>query len=201
MKIFSLFIKLITTALFINILIRMPIKNYFTSLILTTPPEIILVLGGDIAREHAGAKIANILNLPLVVSGGSNPEHANWLIKNSGLPNSQVKLDYRAKDTLTNFTSLIDDFSKQKISHAFIITSEDHINRATIVGNIIAGSRGIKLSTISIPCKNFCEKESLEKKLFDSIRAIAWVATGKDLKEFKATNFFKKMNNKYLLFE
>ncbi len=145
-------------------------------------PQIILVLGGDIKREKVGVKTASQLKIPLIVSGGSNPEHAKWLVSQSNVSSSQVILDYRAHDTLTNFTSIIDDLLAKGIDHILMITSEDHIARASAVGYIVAGSKGIRISTIAVPCHPKCNYESHQKKVFDVLRAIIWVVSGKDVK-------------------
>ncbi len=178
------FNKLTLTAggIFVWLLLQGPLKPYLKAITNSKAPQVILVLGGDVDREHVGVKMAKDLQLPLIISGGSNPEHANWITTNAGLSLNLLKLDYRAKDTLGNFTSLVDDFSSQGINHALLITSEDHLPRAIAVGLVIAGSRGVKLTSVSVSCSPNCEKESLQKQLIDVIRAVAWVITEKDLK-------------------
>ncbi len=170
-----------------------PLYPYREAFFNKASPQIVLVLGGDIDREHVGIKTANDFNLPLIVSGGSNPEHANWLIQKAGVPINQVTLDYRAKDTLTNFTSLVDELSGQGIKHILLITSKDHLPRAIAVGNIIAGSRGIHLSSVSVSCSPYCQKESIYKQMVDICRAIAWVATGRDLKILSQQSFHESL--------
>ena len=146
-------------------------------------PELVFVLGGDIDREIAGMEIAKQLNLPLLISSGSNPEYSDWLIKDKGMSSYLIRKDYRAEDTLTNFTSLIDEFNEENISHLLLVTSDYHIERAKAIGYIIAGSRGIKITSLSIPCSLECIQESNNKKNVDIIRSIAWVITGRDLKQ------------------
>ena len=175
--------------LFVSAMINLPVRSYLKAYSSKNSPQLILVLGGDIDREEAGAKLAKILKLPLVVSGGSNPEYANWSIRKIGLAKDQFLLDYRAKDTFTNFTSLVDEFSTQDVDHILLITSKDHMDRARNIGAVIAGSRGIKLTNISIPCNPNCKPESTEKKLKDIFRSIIWVLTGKDLKSIKFKQF------------
>ena len=84
-------------------------------------PELIFVLGGDIDREIAGMEIAKQLNLPLLISSGSNPEYSDWLIKDKGMSSYLIRKDYRAVDTLTNFTTLIDELYQENISHLLLI--------------------------------------------------------------------------------
>ena len=160
------------------------LRSYRLAIFNLDSPQLVLVLGGDVDREHVGVRLANELDLPLVVSGGSNPEHADWLIKNSGISPLRVRFDYRAKDTLGNFTSLVDEFFLQEVSHVLLITSEDHLERAMAIGWVVAGSRGIHLTGLSVPCAPFCIEEQWQKKYFDLIRSLVWVITGKDLKVF-----------------
>ncbi len=157
-------------------------RLYKMAIFNTDSPQLIIVLGGDVDREHVGVRLAKQLSLPLVVTGGSNPEYANWLIQNSGISRDNIRFDYQAKDTFGNFTSLVDELSIEGIRHVLLITSQDHIERAMAVGWVIAGSRGIHLTGFSVPCVPFCQEEKLRKKWFDVIRSFVWVFTGKDVK-------------------
>ncbi len=151
------------------------------------PPQMILVLGGDADREAVAARLAYRERLPVVVSGGTNPEYAHWLFQErEGLPRGQVRLDYRASDTVSNFTSLVDDLRKSRIRHALLITSSDHMDRALLVGRIVAGSRGIHLTPVSVPCGELCVQEGKGKIWGDGIRAVLWVATGRDIRYWAA---------------
>ena len=150
----------------------------------TPPPaQMILVLGGDKDRELVAADLASRDGLPVVVSGGSNPEYAHWIFEErEGLPSRQVQLDYRARDTLSNFTSLVDDLQKARIRHALLVTSSDHMDRALLVGRIVAGSRGIHLTPVAVPCGQLCVRESRRKIWGDGLRAGLWVISGRDLR-------------------
>ena len=147
------------------------------------PAQMILVLGGDVAREREAAALAARQGLPVVVSGGSNPEYAHWLFEQrQGLPSHQVQLDYRARDTLSNFTSLVDDLRQARIRHALLVTSSDHMDRALLVGRIVAGSRGINLTPVPVSCADLCQPEGRRKVWGDGLRAAVWVLSGRDLK-------------------
>ncbi|MDI9406580.1 MAG: YdcF family protein [Chitinophagaceae bacterium] len=151
------------------------------------PPQLILVLGGDLDRERRAADLARQYGLPVVVSGGSNPEYAHWLFEqHQGLPPGQVQLDYRARDTLSNFTSLVDDLRRARIRHALLVTSTDHMDRALLVGRIVAGSRGIALTPVPVDCRDQCRPEGRRKVWGDGVRAGLWVVTGRDLRGWAA---------------
>jgi len=151
------------------------------------PPQMILVLGGDTQREIVAARLAHEDGLPVIVSGGSNPEYAHWLFRErEGLAPDQVQLDYRARDTLGNFTSLVDDLRRARIRHALLVTSSDHMNRALLVGRIVAGSRGIRLTPVPVPCGQLCVVEGRRKVWGDGARALLWVLSGRDLRGWAA---------------
>ncbi len=164
---------------------------YFKIFLIKDQPEVILVLGGNVEREYVGVRLANDLNLPLVLSGGSNPEHAEWLVKKGGIPFNRVKFDYRPKDTLGNFTSLLEYLLLKDIKHVLVVTSENHLARSMAVGQVVVGSRGIRLTGISVPCHSFCREETFRKRLIDLIRSLAWVFSGYDLKEVVESNWLK----------
>jgi uncharacterized SAM-binding protein YcdF (DUF218 family) len=149
----------------------------------------ILVLGGDADRERVAAELARADGLPVVVSGGSNPEYATWLFQElQGLPPDRVHLDYRAVDTVSNFTSLVDDLRRARIRHALLVTSSDHMQRAMLVGRIVAGSRGIHLTPVPVPCGDLCVPEGRRKVWGDAARALIWVITGRDLRSWAAAH-------------
>ena len=153
------------------------------------PPQMILVLGGDVDRERTAAELARQRGLPVVVSGGSNPEYAHWLFAQSGLGGGRVLLDYRAHDTLSNFTSVVGDLRRARVRHVLLVTSSDHMQRALLVGRIVAGSRGITLTPVPVPCGARCTPEPRRKVWGDGARALLWVITGRDLRNWAAERF------------
>ena len=153
------------------------------------PPQMILVLGGDVERERMAGELARRDGLPVLVSGGSNPEYAHWLFGRQGLESGRVQLDYRATDTLTNFTSIVDELKRAKVRHVLLVTSSDHMQRAMLVGRLVAGSRGIGLTPVAVPCGERCQPEGWRKIWGDGARAALWVRTGRDLKSWAAARF------------
>ena len=153
------------------------------------PPQMILVLGGDVERERVAAERARRDGLPVLVSGGSNPEYAHWLFGRQGLDERRVQLDYRATDTLTNFTSIVDELRRAKVRHVLLVTSSDHMERALLVGRMVAGSRGIGLTPVPVSCGDRCEPEGRRKVWGDGLRAALWVVTGRDLRNWAAARF------------
>jgi hypothetical protein len=56
------------------------------------------------------------------VSGGSNPEYAEWVFAEAGIDLKRLHLDYRAVDTVTNFTTLVDELKARNINSIYLIT-------------------------------------------------------------------------------
>jgi len=160
-----------------------PLAPFRRAFLDRSPPQLVMVLGGDVDRERVGARIARELDLPLLISGGSNPEYASWVLQQEGLAPERVQLDYRARDTLGNFTSVVDELQVRGVRHVLMVTSEDHLPRSMAVGQVVAGSRGIHLTGVPVACQPDCLEEGAFKRVSDWLRALAWVATGRDLRD------------------
>lgn len=142
------------------------------------PPQAILVLGGATEREIYAAQFAQEHpDLPIWISSGSNPEYAEWVFTEAGIDPTRLYLDYQAGDTVTNFTTLADEFKASDIKSLYLITSDYHMRRAQIIGTIVLGSRGIHFRSISVPSQR--SPESVEKVIRDGARAVLWVITGR----------------------
>ena len=149
-----------------------PIRNS-----VTTTPEAILVLGGHEEREHFASKIAQQYpDLPIWVSSGSPQEYAQKIFAKAGIQSDRLNFDYRASDTVTNFTTLVDELQDRGIDSVYLITSENHMTRAKIIGDIVFGSRGIDFHPLAVPSTN--PPEPMEKCLRDGARSIFWLITG-----------------------
>lgn len=151
-------------------------------------PDAILVLGGHEERERFAANLAKQHpNLPIWVSSGSPAWYARKIFAKAGIPKARLHLDYRATDTVTNFTTLVDEFQAQGIDSVYVVTSDNHLPRARIIGEIIFGSRGIVIKPVSVPCK--APAEPMEKSLRDGARSLLWILTGDT-----GTNLMKKVS-------
>lgn len=152
------------------------------------PPQALLVLGGAKEREIFAAEFARKHpQLPIWVSSGTNREYAEWVFSEAGIEAERLHLDYQAVDTVTNFTTLVDELQSQGIDSVYLITSDDHMRRARIIGEIVFGSRGINCKPIAVPSGR--DPEPIEKVIRDGARAILWVTTGytgADLSQLKA---------------
>lgn len=141
----------------------------------TPLPQAILTLGGDSVREVFTADFAQ-MHRSLEIWVSSPPEKV-FDFQAAGISNTQVHIDRRAVDTVTNFTSLVKDFKNRNFQHLYLITSDYHMPRAKAIATFVLGSRGIAFTPVSVPSQQ--PPESWLDILRDSGRALLWIVTGK----------------------
>lgn len=144
-----------------------------------TQPQAVLVLGGEPSREQFAAKFAQKHpQLPIWISSGAPQEYAEWVFNDAGVSFDRVHLDYRAVDTLTNFTTLADELQARGIRNIYLVTSDYHMRRASLIGEIVLGSRGIIFHPVKIESVPPTPEEPMAKTIRDGGRALLWVTTG-----------------------
>jgi uncharacterized SAM-binding protein YcdF (DUF218 family) len=140
-------------------------------------PQALLVLGGAIEREAFAAEFARQYpHLPIWISGGSNPEYTQAVFAEAGIDLRRVHIDRAAVDTVTNFTTVIDQLQAQGIDSVYLVTSDYHMRRARVIGEIVFGSRGIVLKPLSVPSQQ--AGEPIVKSIRDAARSVLWLTTG-----------------------
>jgi uncharacterized SAM-binding protein YcdF (DUF218 family) len=140
-------------------------------------PQAILVLGGSPTREKFAAQFAlQHPRLPIFVSSGSPEEYAEYVFDRAGVERKRIHLDYRAVDTVTNFTIMVTELQQRKITDVYVLTSDFHMPRALVIGKIVLGSRGIEMHPVTIPSS--IKSENPAKALRDGLRSVFWVVTG-----------------------
>lgn len=140
-------------------------------------PKAIFVLGGAEERELFAAKLAaQHPALPIWVSSGSSQWYTEKIFAKAGIKRDRLHIDRQAVDTVTNFTTLVDELKAQGIDSVYLITSDDHMRRARVIGEIVFGSRGITIKPLAVPSGR--TSEPIEKAVRDGARGILWVMTG-----------------------
>ena len=148
------------------------IKSYFVQ------PEALLVLGGEEERELFAAKFAQLHpELEIWVSSGSPEWYTQRVFTKAGILQERLHIDRRAVDTVTNFTTLVDELKAEGIDSVYLVTSDDHMRRARVIGEIVFGSRGIILEPL--PVISGRSPEPIEKCFRDGVRSILWLTTGR----------------------
>ncbi|MFN6561174.1 MAG: YdcF family protein [Nostoc sp. ChiSLP01] len=146
-------------------------------------PQAILTLGAWIDREQTAAEIARWYPaLEVWVSSGTPPEIARPIFQAAGISDSRLHLDYRAVDTVTNFTTIVPQFEHKGIQHIYLITSDFHMARAKAIATMILGIKGIAFTPISVPSdpdqSKKAKKETISPIIRDLGRSLLWIVTG-----------------------
>ena len=169
---FIIFISATTLICIVSIIpIKLAIAHYQNPI-----PQAILTLGGGHQREVFTAEFARSHpNLPIWISSGTNEVRAREIFESAGVDNHRVHLDYRATDTVTNFTTLVADFKQQNINHIYLITSDFHLPRAKAIAFVVLGSQGITHTPVSLATNR--PPEPKFKIVRDFGRALLWILT------------------------
>ena len=140
-------------------------------------PQAILVLSGNPDRVTFAANFA--LNRPgLDIWYTTGFEFGtDWRpFIEAGIAKERIHLDSRARDTVSNFTSLAGDFKRLGLHNIYLITSDYHMRRARAIAAIVLGSRGIAVTPLPVPSNK--ETETLFHALRDVGRSFFWLVTG-----------------------
>jgi len=151
------------------------------------PKSAILVLGGrDIDRERRAFELATTLNhdtnsggekVPIWISKG-NDAAVSALATEYGLARSQIEVDNRAMDTVTNFTTLAGLIHEKGVRHVYVVTNSTHIYRAMAIAQVVLGYYGI--AATAVPSGNQINRK--EEWFFstwrDYLRSVLWFYTG-----------------------
>lgn len=134
-------------------------------------PQAIFVLGGGQGREVFAAKLARQYpDLEVWISSGSPPEITTKIFNEAGIPLSRVQLDYRATDTVTNFTRMVEVFRQRNIEHVYLVTSDFHMRRGRAIAFFAFGSRGIICTPMAVSSGR--GEESVFRVLRDVVRSL-----------------------------
>ena len=137
-----------------------------------------MVLGGGDTREPFAAKLAaQNSDLHIWVSSGLRPTQINEFFLAQNVSLNRVNLDYDATDTVTNFTTLVDNFQAANVRHIYLVTSDFHMPRAKAIAFWVLGSRGIAYTSIVVPSQK--QPEPLHKTIRDIARSWLWLLTGR----------------------
>ncbi|MBE9179530.1 YdcF family protein [Oculatella sp. LEGE 06141] len=141
-------------------------------------PQAILTLGGDPRREQLAAQLAqDNAALKVWISTGQTPEKSQAIFQAIGVSEERYHLDFRATDTVTNFTTLVPEFKRRGIQHIYVVTSDYHMPRAMVIATIVLGYEGIAFTPVSVPSTR--SEESWLRIVRDGGRSLLWIATGR----------------------
>ena len=143
-------------------------------------PQAIFVLGGDPSRmKFAGQFWQSRRDLDVWVSDyRRNLDFNRRIFQKEGVPDERLHFDFEATDTVTNFTTVVDDFVDTDLQHVYLITSDYHMRRSRVIATVVLGSRGVVITPVAVDSRRD-EDESLVRVVRDFGRSVLWIATGR----------------------
>ncbi len=140
------------------------------------PLDGVLVLGGSIRREMYVAELSPPdLPRPILISGGSPGVCVRYLFDRAQRSSDQVWIEPCAKSTFDNFRFALPFFQRQGSHHLLLVSSGNHMQRATPLGQLMLGFHGIALTPYSVPeIGRPGNHESFLKTVLDLTRGFFW---------------------------
>lgn len=148
-------------------------------------PSLLLVLGGHFLREIAAVNYflhhRHLFSDDASILVSSGALSRNELLNRTQVDPSLLQVHTRAVDTVTNFTTVIDQLSTTQL--IAVATSRSHYRRAMWIASIVLGASGVHFIPIELPPSDE-PPENLWRSARDIARCIIWVGTGIDGRHF-----------------
>lgn len=141
------------------------------------PVDAIFVLGGSVRREmYLVETLPRGESVPVLISNGSSSPCARALYEREGRSPVGVYAEHCARSTFDNFTYGIPYFRQWHSHHVQILSSGDHVTRATWMGRLLLGAHGIWVDIIDVPEVGVPgNTEAWWKTSLDLVRSLVWV--------------------------
>lgn len=140
--------------------------------------QALVVLGGSHYTEEFAVEVAreNPEALVIISSGQSRPCAYRTFVTEGGLDWSRIITDFRATDTLTNFTATVPLLKERGIRRVVVVTTTEHWKRAQVHAHFVFGSAGISYRARLL--QGGGNYETPTKRLVDSLRSLVWLIIG-----------------------
>lgn len=154
---------------------------------------IIICLGGNYQRNITAAALASSrLDSIVIVSSEGTPEAVADIYRQAGVPLSKVFFDFRAWDTLTNFTLTLPWVLDHQCSELLVVTDKFHMRRSMTIANIVYALRNVPITAHPHPSDQQDESNKLVN--WDLLRSIIWRTTGKTIENGDRVERMKLIN-------
>lgn len=106
----------------------------------------ILHLGGNPTRITSTIAVAHLWTDAIIIIGSSeDPVNHYRALQSAGIDMKRVIFDFRAWDTVSNFTQIRDILKEHKITALCIVTDKFHTARASLIAYIVYHTAGVDI--------------------------------------------------------
>jgi len=141
--------------------------------------DLILELGGNPSRMYRVIELAQQYpSAQIVISSEGSPDLVVGLLRGAGISNDRFVLDFKAWDTVTNFThtlQLVQSYAPQVV---YIVTDQFHMKRAMAIAKAVYFLRAIRLVAQPYMGSEPHPPEPSELIRYDQIRSWIWRLSG-----------------------
>jgi uncharacterized SAM-binding protein YcdF (DUF218 family) len=138
--------------------------------------ETILHLGGSLKRLTKTIDLAQKNPSALIIiSSEGNPREVTRQLLNAGIERTRIVLDYKAWDTVTNFTKTYETIKNVGTKTLYVVTDDFHMTRSMGICNIVYLTDDIK--TVASPSSGG-GSEPWSLIIGDWLRTLVWKLFG-----------------------
>lgn len=141
--------------------------------------EVILELGGNPSRIYRVIELAQQYpSAQIVISSEGSPDLVVGLLRGAGITDARFILDFKAWDTVTNFTHTLQLVRSYVPGTLYVVTDQFHMKRAMAIARAVYFLRGIKVVPVPYMGSEPHPPESGELIRYDQMRSWIWRLTG-----------------------
>jgi uncharacterized SAM-binding protein YcdF (DUF218 family) len=144
--------------------------------------------GGDVRIKSVPEAVELYPNATVFISEweGARNRILNYL-QSKNISLKKIVYNCEATDTVTNFTTMLPELIAYGITDVYILTSDWHMERASWIGWIILGTKGIKIHYFPTYGDTPPKPESTLRTIRDYFRSIIWWYTGITFAEYRTS--------------
>jgi len=141
--------------------------------------DIILELGGNAARLYKVIELAEEHTCAeVIVSSEGSPDHVVSLLRGAGINDDRFLLDFKAWDTVTNFTETVKLIKSFKPKNLYVVTDQFHMKRSMAIARAVYFLSGIRIIPSPYMGSEPHDPENPKYVRDDRFRAWLWRLTG-----------------------
>jgi uncharacterized SAM-binding protein YcdF (DUF218 family) len=141
--------------------------------------DIILELGGNAARLYKVLELASEYpEAKIIISSEGSPDHVVGLLRGAGINDERFLLDFKAWDTVTNFTETVKLIKSFHPKNLYVVTDQFHMKRSMAIATAVYFLSGMRIIPSPYMGSEPHDPEDPKYVRDDRFRAWLWRLTG-----------------------
>lgn len=141
--------------------------------------DVILELGGNAARLYTVLELAEEeTSAEVIISSEGSPDYVVAMLRGAGINDDRFLLDFKAWDTVTNFTETVKLIKSFKPKNLYVVTDKFHMKRSLAIAHAVYFLSGIRIIPSPYMGSEPHDPENPKYVRTDRFRAWLWRLTG-----------------------